>query len=108
MEQINREPIEVLAKDYNPWCLFGVNKMLELIEDRKESNPKNPIILEIEDPQFGRLMRLLSTENVNLDKVGQYDHHIKIKSKGIDKYIRVKCIGGRISDQRKYKGNNEL
>lgn len=107
MVEVNREPIEVLAKDYNPWCKFGVNKMLEIIEG-KESTARNPILLEIEDPQFGRLIRLLTTENVNLDRVGQYDHHIKIKSRGIDQYIRVKCTGGRIEDPRRYKGENEL
>lgn len=104
---MSKEVIIVKEEDYKPYYKFGINAMLKLIEGR-HGTAKEPIRLDVEDPLFGRLLRLLSKGNASGERIGQFDDHLVFKSRGIDTYIRVKCLGKRLRDQGKYKGENEL
>lgn len=98
--------IEIKSADYQPYYKFGVNRLIKTIE-HLEGTTSNPIVLKVEEPIFSRLMSLLSNGNVFLGNVTQFDHRLYYKKGTIDKYIRVICVGRRISDLDRYKGENQ-
>ena len=96
----------IKREDYEPFYKFGINALIKLL-DGKEGTQKDPIVIKIEDPIFGRILRLLNNHNVNLDDVGRFDHHLYYRKGTINKYIRIECLGGRLPHQERFKGENE-
>jgi len=111
----DRKPdIEIYEGEYIPWYKIGVNETIRRIKQVIKDNyqhsitigtRKLPIIIHMEDPYFGRVLRILQGFkgiNANSDMIGRFDEIIG------GYYCRVKCIGGRIKNQELYKGENEL